>query len=169
MGFENSAGLGVHNFFGPRGTRAPKGGIKTEGSIQEMTFDIWGSSFSEDYADYNKVLLPKGALIVNAFAHVSEVFVLGGTDPVIAVGTKGTEATNGVSIDEAEAEAVGVVKLTPTGTWASALTEDTEVSFALGGTLPTVTDAGKVRVTVRYVKLGINPDAAAGAKGQGSI
>lgn len=169
MGFENSAGLGTHNFYGPRGTRAPKGGIKTEGSIMEMTFDIWGSSFSEDYAEYNKVFLPKGALVVDAYAHVSEVFVLGGTTPTIAVGTKGSEATNGVKLSEAQAEAVGVVKLTPAGTWANALTADTEVSFALGGGSPTVTDAGKVRVTVRYVKLGINPDAAAGAKGQGSI
>lgn len=170
MGFENSAGLGVHNFYGPRGTRAPKGGIKTEGSVMEMTFDIWGSSFGENASDYNKVLLPKGALILDAYAHVSEVFVLGGTTPTILVGTKGSEAVNGVKLTEAQAEGVGTYKLSGTGTWGNtALAADTEVSYKLGGTSPTVTNAGKVRVTVRYIKLGINADAGAAAKGQGSI
>lgn len=169
MSFLNESGLGVHNHYGPRTSRAPKGGIKTEGSVMECSLDIWGKQLNSGDEDYNKVLLPKGALVLEAFAHVSEAFDLGGTTPTIAVGTKGSEETNGVILGEAEAEAVGVTKLTPEGTWAVALTEDTEVAIKLGGTLPTVTDAGKVRVTVRYVKLGINPDAAAGAKGQGSI
>lgn len=164
MGFENSAGLGVHNFFGPRGTRAPKGGIKTEGSVMEMTFDIWGSSFGEGYSDYNTVVLPKGALVLDAFAHVSEVFVLGGTTPTILVGTKGTEETNGVSISQEQAQAVGTVKLTPNGAWANSLATDTEVSFKLGGESPTVTGKGKVRVTIRYVKIGVNAGSAMGGR-----
>lgn len=169
MSFLNESGLGVHNVYGPRLTRAPKGGIKTEGSIQELTVDIWGDSFKENAAALNHVLLPKGCLVLDGFAHVSEAFALGGTTPTIAIGTKGSEAVNGVKLTKAQAEAAGVYKFTGgNGTWANMLAADTEVSFALGGTSPTVTSAGKVRVTIRYVKLGINPDAGAAAPGQGS-
>jgi hypothetical protein len=168
MAYLNESGLGVHNFYGPRRTRAPKGGISTEGSMNELTVDIWGSSFADNMNEINGIVLPKGALIRDAFAHVSEEFVLGGTTPSIALGTDGSEETNGVVLDEASAEAEGTYELTPIGTWADALTEDTPVSFALGGVTPTITDDGKVRITVRYIHLGIAPDAAAGSKGQGS-
>lgn len=170
MSFLNEAGLGVHNHYGPRTSRAPKGGIKTEGSIMECSMDVWGKELVDGDELYNHVLLPKGALITEAFCRVSEVFVLGGTDPVIQIGTLGSEGTNGFAITETQAEAVGTFKVDSfDGTWGSALAADTEVSIKLGGTSPTVTEAGKVRVTIRYVKLGIDPDAAAGAKGQGSI
>lgn len=169
MAFLNESGLGVHNHYGPRTSRAPKGGIKTEGSVMEMTVDVWGTSFTEKDNDYNKVVLPKGALILDAYAYVSEAFTLGGTTPVIAIGTKGSEVTNGVKVAKAQAEAVGTVKLTAAGTWATALAADTEVSVVLGGTSPTSAANGKVRATIRYVHLGIDPEAPAGSKGQGSI
>lgn len=170
MAFKNEAGLGVSNFYGPRVTCAPKGGINTLGSIQEFTVDIWGGSFAEGDDIYNNVFLPEGALMVDAYAYVSEAFDLGGTDPAISIGTAGSEATNGVTLDETALEAVGVKKLdTFNGTWSQALADATEVSYALGGTSPTIdASKGKVRVTVRYVKLGVSPNAAAGSKGQGS-
>lgn len=170
MAYLNEAGLGVHNSYGPRRTRAPKGGISTEGSINELTVDVWGSSFADNVGEINTVILPKGAIVVDAYAKVSEAFSLSGTTPTIAIGTEGSEATNGVKLSKAQAESVGALKLTPAGTWANALNADTEVSFALGGTSPKVdASKGKARVTIRYVHLGVDADAAAGSKGQGSI
>lgn len=170
MAYLNESGLGVHNFYGPRRTRAPKGGISTEGSVNELTVDIWGSSFDDKMNEINIVTLPKGAIVVDAYAKVSEAFGLSGTTPTIAVGTVGSEATNGIKLSKAQAEAVGAYKLTAAGTWGNALTADTKVSFALGGTSPKAdASKGKARVTIRYVHLGIDADAAAGSKGQGSI
>lgn len=167
-GYLNEAGLGVHNFYGPRRTSAPKGGISTEGSMNELAVDIWGTSFADNMAAYNKVVLPKGAIIVDAYAYVSEAFALTGTTPKIHVGTKGSESTNGVPLDESSAEAVGAYKLTPAGTWAAPLAADTEVAFALSGSSAKSGAKGKVRITVRYIHLGVAADAAAGSKGQGS-
>ncbi|NOQ73238.1 MAG: hypothetical protein GQ574_14620 [Crocinitomix sp.] len=81
--------------------------------------------------------------------------MLGGTTPVIDIGTESTEATNGFTITEAQAEAVGMYDLTSAlaGTWAAGLAADTTVGLLLGGTSPTVTSAGKAKIVIRYVAL----------------
>ena len=152
MSKENSAGLGVNNRYGP--FLIPDGVvgvIKTEGAVNELTLEFSGKNINDDVI---LGTLPAGAKPLEAYVEIEEVFALGGTTPIIEVGTDGSEVTNGVSIAEATAEATGTTVITTfAGTWANALTANTNVSVALSGTSPTVTDAGKARVVVRYVKV----------------
>ena len=154
MSYENSAGLGVKNFYGARGLdEGVIGGIPTYGSTNELTFDISGKSIN-DNVDFLKSLLPAGALVTHAVAEVKEVFVVTGTTPTLHIGTDGSEETNGIALSEAQLETLGTYELTTfDGTWAAGLAVETVVGLALGGTTPAVTDAGRVRMTVSYTKL----------------
>ena len=165
MGFEQSkfgdgstAGSGnvvstVSNHYGPRDTGKTTGVIRTSGAMNELTLDIDGEMVGD--AAYALVVpkIPAGAIIEDVYVEVTEAFVLGGTTPAIEVGTEGSEATNGVTITEAQAEAVGTYDVTSAlaGTWAAGLAAETTLGLALSGTSPTVTDAGKMRVVIRYV------------------
>ena len=170
MGYETSAfgdgvltGSGgnvtsnVHNHYGPRDTGKTQGVIKSEGVYDELTFDLDGTMVGNEAFPLIAPLIPAGSRIKEVFVEVSEVFVLGGTTPVIEVGTEGSEATNGFTVSETIAEAVGMYDLTSalSGTWATSvgLVADTTVGIDLAGTTPTVTSAGKARVVIRYVKM----------------
>lgn len=122
----------------------------------QVTLTVTGRQLQRDVASgdgFIKALkLPVGAVIVQAIAQVKEVFVLGGTTPTISIGTQGSEATNGITLSEAQAEAVGTVKPTLNGTWANPLAAETTVGIALGGTSPTVTSAGRVDILIEYKK-----------------
>lgn len=144
---EKSSGLGVYNVYGPRETDEGRAGdINTAGVVKELQVDFRGNSYS-----YVEATLPKGSIVLDAYAKVEEEFVLGGTSPTINVGTKGSAATNGASITKAQAEGEGVYDLTPAGTWGAVLAADTVVAVELGGTTPTITGAGEMKVVVRYV------------------
>lgn len=165
MGFEQSkfgdgsaAGSGnvvstVSNHYGPRDTGKTTGVIRTSGAVNELTLDIDGEMVGD--AAYALVVpkIPANSIVEDVFVEVTEAFVLGGTTPAIEIGTEGTEATNGVTITEAQAEATGVYDVTSAlaGTWAAGLSAETTLGLALSGTSPTVTDAGKMRVVIRYV------------------
>ena len=158
MPFENSAGLGVFNFFGPRKVGEENIGIvKTEGAYNELIIDVDGAFINKvitDGTSKNLAIgkLPAGIKIKEVILEVDTVFVVGGTSPTFLVGTEGSEATNGVSFTEAQAEAVGtVVNTTFAGTWAAKLAAETQVGFALGGTTPTLS-GGKARIIIRYIK-----------------
>jgi len=154
MSYENSAGLNVHNHYGQRPIGGGAGHIKTEGAYKELTVDITGESLNSTFLP--TIVIPAGALPVSAFVDVSEVFVLGGTTPAIEVGTSGSEVTNGVTVTEAQAEAVGTVDITAAfaGTWGASLAAATTVGVALSGTTPTATaTAGKAKVVVRYISV----------------
>ena len=159
MSRENTAGLGVNNFYGPRSVPEGNGGtIKTEGGSNELSFEFTGANIND--GDLDSITLPAGIRVLSSYVEVSEAFVLGGTTPTINVGTSGSAATNGVSINEAGGEAVGVytdgdANVTINGTWATAtgLATATVATVALGGTTPTVTSAGKARFVVVYVKV----------------
>lgn len=153
MGYESNTGLGVNNHYGERVRGNAIGHIKTEGAIKELTLDITGKMINNSFRP--EVVLPAGSLVVEAYADISEVFVVTGTTPTISIGTLGSEATNGVDISEAQAEAVGTVDITSTaaGTWAASLAAATTVGVGLGGTTPAVTDAGKATVVIRYVSV----------------
>lgn len=142
----------VNNHYGVRETGKTTGNIKTEGSMNELTLDVDGTMVGN--AAYTLVVpkLPAGAIIEDVYAEVSEAFVLGGTTPAIEIGTEGSEATNGFTITEAQAEAAASYDLTSalSGTWAAPLAAETTLGLALSGTSPTVTSAGKVRVVIRY-------------------
>lgn len=147
----------VSNHFGSRDTGKTQGGYRTSGSVQEVVIDLDGTIVGNEAFPLVAPSLPAGVRIEDVFLDVTEAFVLGGTTPVIEVGTEGSEATNGVTISEAVAEAVGVYNLTAAlaGTWAAAggLTAATTVGVDLAGTSPTVTSAGKARLVIRYVSV----------------
>ena len=164
MGFETapfgSRGTGnvttvtdVSNHYNTRDSEGARGVVKTEGLSNEASFefdgtDVGNGAFQLKFASK----IPAGAIIEEAYVKVKEAFVLGGTTPVIQVGTEGSEDTNGVVISEAQAEATGTYDITSTltGTWASPLAAETTVGLALDGTTPTVTAAGLAEVIVRY-------------------
>lgn len=150
---DNTRGVSVQ--YGVRETGRAIGDLQSGGGRIRKAFDITGQLLNDGI--HGLVKLPAGALIEKAYIEVDEAFVLGGTTPTILVGTEASEVTNGLVVSEAQAEAVGTydVSSTLTGTWGSALSAATEVSVALGGTLPTASaSAGKGRVVIEYVKVG---------------
>lgn len=152
-GFENSAGIGVYNYYGPRDTGKTVGKIKSEGSISELSYVVDAAMIDGTVPQTAKI--PAKAKVIAVYAKVSEAFVLGGTNPTILIGTDTSEVTNGAVLDDSLAEVVGTYDITDTltGTWASELAAETTVGFSLGGTSPTKTTAGKVQFVVRYIEL----------------
>jgi hypothetical protein len=144
----------VHNFFGPRPGKGEGlvGVYETDGMGHELAININGDMVSAAAFQLLAPKLPKGAKIQDVLLQVFEAFVLGGTTPAIKVGTSGSEATNGVGITQAQAQAIGTYNLTSAlaGTWATALTAGVTVGVAMSGTTPTSTSAGKARLVIRY-------------------
>ena len=145
----------VNNHYGVRNLGGATGVLKTEGTDNELTLYVTGEIINGSFLP--QVDIPAGAVITKAVAHVTEAFVLTGTGPIIAVGTDGSEATNGASLTEAQAEATGYYDITASlaGTWdaEAAFASDTRVGVALGGTTPAVTDAGRAVIVVTYANV----------------
>ena len=144
----------VNNHYGTRDTGKTVGVSKTEGFVQELTLYVDGDMVGAGAYALLAPTIPAKAIIEDVYMEVTEAFVLGGTTPVIDVGTEGSEATNGFTITEAQAEAVGMYDLTGAlaGTWAAGLAAETTVGLLLGGGgSNTVTSAGKAKIVIRYV------------------
>ena len=146
----------VSQHYGARDTGKTVGVTNSDGFVREMVIDLDGDVVGNEAYPLQAPKLPANVRIEDVFLEVSEAFVLGGTTPGVEVGTATSEATNGVSITEAQLEAVGVYDLTGalSGTWAAAggLVAETLVGLALSGTSPTSTSAGKARLVVRYFR-----------------
>jgi hypothetical protein len=162
MSRENSAGLTVNNHYGPRSIPdSAFGSIKTEGAYNEMTIEFSGANVNNGTADTLDTtgLLPEGSYVTDVFLEVEEVFSLtGNADNVLEVGTQGSEDANGVTLIKTHLEAEGVYHYDQAGVeiggdWGSRLAADTVVSMILFGTNQTMTDAGKARVVIRYIKV----------------
>lgn len=141
---------GVKNAYGPRSRfEGVSGSMATRD--EERAYTVWF-----DGANYTLVsgTLPAGAtLSENALVEVTEAFVLGGTTPVINIGVSGSEGTNRIAqVSQAQAQAVGVYSIASAGTLAkdTPLAAAATIKVALGGTSPTITTAGKMKITVRY-------------------
>ena len=142
---------GVKNIYGPRDSRHE--GVVGSGTTRDGERDlvIWF-----DGASYLQVTgtLPAGAVItVNALVEVTELFALGGTTPFINIGVSTTEGTNRIAqVSEAQAEALDTYSIAPAGTLAkdTPLAAAVTLKVALGGTSPTITSAGKMKVVIRY-------------------
>lgn len=141
---------GVRNFYGPRSRfEGVQGSMHTQDD--ERALVIWF-----DGANYLQVTgtLPAGAVITeNALVEIAEAFVLGGTTPVINIGKSGSEGTDRLAqMSQAQAQALGTYSIAPAGTLAkdTPLTAATTIKVALGGTSPTITSAGKLKLTIRY-------------------
>lgn len=145
----------VNTHYNGRELGGATGVVRTEGTQNELTLYVTGEIIQNGFLP--QVDIPAGAVVTKAVAQVTEAFALGGTSPTIAFGTDGSEATNGGSLTEAQAEAAGYYDVTTSlaGTWdgEAAFAADTRVGIALGGTSPTVTDAGRVVIVVTYTNV----------------
>lgn len=153
-GFENSAGLTVNNYYGPRLTGQSVGLERSEDSIHQLSISFTGTSLNNAFLP--PVVVPKGASFKRAILRVDEAFTLGGTSPTVIFG--GTApATDGIVLTQAELTAVGTKTpaSTGTGTWAQSSATGTtaaqKVAKTLGGTSPTVTaGVGKATLTLEF-------------------
>ena len=148
----------VHTYFGPRDFDDAQGVSKTEGFFNELTIDLKPSTLTAQAFPLIAPKIPALSRILDCYLEVEEVFTVTGTTPGVSVGTKSSEATNGLDITEAQLEALGVYNLTSTlaGTWAAAggLTAATEVGIVSTGTTPVfVGKLGRARLVIRYIKM----------------
>lgn len=74
MAYENSAGIGVSNQYGPRETGGAAGTQRSMNGLQTLTYDFTGEMLNSAYAP--PVYMPKGAKVVRATLVVDEVFVV---------------------------------------------------------------------------------------------
>lgn len=142
---EDTAGLNVNNYYGPRATEdGIEGGIiRTSGVENELVLFIT----DENYLQVTPVDIPAGSIVTEAFAVVEEAFTFtGGTSPAMDVGTDTSEATNGAGLD---LTATGTEAGTLAGTWTAPLAAATTVGVATSGT-PTSVDAGRAKVVIRF-------------------
>lgn len=158
MSYSNGSGIGVYNQYGARETGGAVGIEHSKSGVQKFHMDLTGASISEGNANgfVPEVYLPKGALIVSAVLRVDEAFSLGGTTPAVEVGTLGSEVTNGVTLSEADLEAIGTYDVSAglAGTWTAGLAANTQIGIALSGTTPTIsTSVGKGTLFLEYVSV----------------
>jgi len=155
MSFENTAGIGVYNQYGPRNTGGTVGVETDSDGIHQMSVQMTAQSLIEGFLP--PFVLPKYAHLLRYILTVDEAFTLTGTSPTVIVG--GTlPATNGVVLTAAELAALGVKipASAGTGTWsttsATGTTAKERVKIALGGGTPAVTPgAGKATLTAEYI------------------
>lgn len=141
---------GVYNYYGPRDRHeGVQGAMSTISAERELVMLFSG----ETYLTVTGAL-PAGAMVTgNAMVEVVEAFNLGGTTPVINVGVQGSEGTNRLAqLSEAQAEAIGTYSVASAGTLAvnTPLAAAVVLKVALGGTTPTATTAGKLKLTIPY-------------------
>ena len=154
-GFENSAGIGVNNYYGQRATGQSVGVEHSTDSVHQLSIAFTGTSLNNAFLP--PVVVPKGASFKRAILRVDEAFTLGGTSPTVIFG--GTApATDGIVLSQTELQSVGTKTpaSTGTGTWAQGSSTGTtaaqKVAKALGGTTPTVTaGVGKATLILEFV------------------
>lgn len=150
MPYENSAGLGVTNQYGPRQTGGAAGLEHGENSTHTLSIDLTGEMLNSTYAP--PIWIPKGALIRRAILRVDEVFVVSASGTVALGGT--APGTNGVVLTEAKLEALGTsdVSSLAIGTWATASAVGTSASEKLAKLITGTVAAtsGKATLVVEY-------------------
>lgn len=150
MAYENSAGIGVVNQYGPRETGGTVGVERSQQSTSVYSFALTGEMLNSAYAP--PVYIPKGALLKKAILHVDEVFVVSAAGTVAIGGT--APGTNGVVLTEAKLEALGTsdVSSLAIGTWATASTTGTsasqKVAKAITGTVGAT--SGKATLSLEF-------------------
>jgi hypothetical protein len=148
MSYENTAGIGVYNQYGPRATGGSVGVETTDGSLQTYTYDLTGEMLNSGFVPTVKV--PKRALLRKATLVIDEVFVVSAAGTVAIGGT--APGTNGVVLTEAKLEALGVsdVSALAIGTWATASATGTagaeKITKAITGTVGATTGKGSLIV-----------------------
>lgn len=163
MTYENKAfplaSGSAYNQYGRRGLEdgiVGGGKLPNTGTSYEAVVYATGEDFAAGDSFVTQLQLPKGAVVTEAYAETSEAFSLGGTTPVIDVGQAGTEAANTlIQLNVSQAETAGNVSSNniPSGVFGAPLAADTSIGVALGGTSPTATVDGRIKVVVKYTKL----------------
>lgn len=156
MAYENKAGLGVFNQYGPRETGGAIGLEHGENSTHVLSITITPEFLNTAFIP--PVNLPKGALLTKAILRVDEAFTLTGTTPGVVYGIQGSEVANGVALSQAELQAVGTKIPASVGTGqlqinaGSGVTATAKLNKALTGTTPAVVGtAGKAVLSLTYV------------------
>ncbi len=151
MAYENSAGLGVTNQYGPRTTGGAVGLEHGENSTHVLSINLTGEMLNSAYV--SPTYFPKGAHVKKAWLRVDEVFVVSTSGTVAIGGT--APGTDGVVLTEALLEALGTsdVSALAIGTWATAsatgpLTAQ-KITKAITGTVGATT--GKGTLIVEYI------------------
>lgn len=148
----------VHQKFQGRELGEQNGVFHSQDGSTQVSLTLTGAQLVRDVATNDAflvpVVIPVGAVISEVIVQVKQAFALGGTTPTILIGTQGSEVTNGFVISQAQAQAVGTynVTATKTGTWNAPIATAATTGVALGGTSPTVTNAGSLDVLIRYLK-----------------
>lgn len=147
MSRENSAGLGVDNRYGPRTIPEGKvGGYKSTNAEVQFAINVDGEDITS--AGFDTIVIPAGFKPVRAIVEVEDPGALV-TNSTIVVGTAGSEATNGVSISEAQAEAAGTYLIDSfNGTWANRLAANTAVGIAMSGTTTAAIVGGAYKIII---------------------
>lgn len=147
MAYENSAGINVHNHYGPRDTGGTVGVEHSQDSIHQLSIYLTPNSLNETFV--SPTVIPAGARFIEGFITVEEA--LAGATAVL-VGEDGAESTNGVDISTlfgtTGTKAIGA--LDATGTWAFDSAGGTTSAEAVGVAVTGTATAGKATVTLKY-------------------
>jgi len=156
FGYSTNIVTTVSNHYGQREVKGSTGVMNTSGAMNELVIDLDASMVTATAFPLLAPKLPAGAIIEDVYMEVTEAFVVSGTTPAIEIGTETSEATNGFTITEAQAEALGTYDLTSalSGTWAAGLAAETTLGIAMSGSGgPAVTSVGKARLVIRYARV----------------
>lgn len=157
MGYDNGSALGVYNHYGVRTTGGAIGMEHNYGSLWTVKIDLTGQSIADVIAGFVvPAYVKKGMLLKSAVLRVDEVFVVTGTTPHLEIGSAGSVATNGITITEAQLEALGTTDITAAsvGTWAedsSGIGADAKVGMSLEGDTAIAATSGKATVILEFV------------------
>lgn len=158
-GYENSAGIGVNNYYGARDTGGSVGIETGKDSTLVVSLNLTGDSLNSTFMP--PYVVPKGAILRRAVLRVDEAFTLGGTSPTVNIGLAGSVATNYIILTQGELQAVGTKVPASTGSGTLSTTSTTGVTAAdkigktLAGTSPTVAKGvGKATLTLEFYNKG---------------
>lgn len=151
---ETDAKRGTSSIYGPVTTGRATGIVGTEGSKVEYEIHLTGQMLSDLVVlDF---VIPANTAFTKAVLVVEEAFDLA-TSSVVEVGTDGSEATNGVSITEANLESTGRTDITTAfaGTWdaEALLAADTTVGIAFSAGSVSDATVGKARLLLEAEKV----------------
>ena len=154
MARESNTGLNVSQHYGARETGHGAGQYPTSGITRELGIQLTGELLSD--LIFDPIVIPAGSVILKASVKVTEAFDLAASS-VVEVGTDGSEATNGVSLLEADLESTGYVDVTAqlSGTWdaEAVLAADTPVGITFFAGSVTDATVGEAELVIEYTKV----------------
>lgn len=155
MSLEQTPFRGVTKNYGAREVGRAAGSHPSSGAVREHVIQLTGQSLSDLILIKNA--LPSGASLTGkAVLYVDEAFDLG-AGTVVEIGEDGAEATNGISLTEANLESTGKVDVSGglAGEWASTsrLPHDQDIGVALSAGSVADATVGKATLILEYDKI----------------